>query len=119
MEEHMRGEDIFQYFKNFVAKTQLPVCKLMSITTDGALAMVGRLNGFITKCREDDVFPNFLMCKNAEHEERRLFRAHLEKANCSYSDLLLHTDKRWLSRGKVSRLQEIWLEIRDFLSPSQ
>lgn len=62
-----------------------------------------------------DAFPNFLMCKNEEHEERRLFRAHLEKADCSYSDLLLHTDKRWLSRGKDSRFQELCLEIRDFL----
>lgn len=59
MKEHTRGEDIFQSFKNF-EKTQLPVCKLVSITTDGAPAMVGRSNGFIAKCREDDAFPDFL-----------------------------------------------------------
>ena len=60
MKEHTRGEDIFQSFKNFIEKTQLPVCKLVSITTNGARVMVGRVNGFIAKCREDDAFPNFL-----------------------------------------------------------
>lgn len=35
MKEHTRGEDLFQSFKNFTEKTQLPVCKLVSITTDG------------------------------------------------------------------------------------
>ncbi|KAI2644918.1 general transcription factor II-I repeat domain-containing 2-like protein [Labeo rohita] len=77
MKEHTRGEDIFQSFKNFMEKTRLPVCKLVSITTDRA--MVGRSNGFIAKCREDDAFPDFLnyhciihqqaLCaKNAQHE---------------------------------------------------
>ena len=37
MKEHTRGEDIFQSFNNFITKTQLPVHKLVSITTDGAL----------------------------------------------------------------------------------
>lgn len=60
MREHTRGEDIFQSCKNFIEKTQLPLCRLVSITTDGAPAMVGRLNGFIAKCREDDDFPDFL-----------------------------------------------------------
>ena len=60
MKEHTWGEDIFQYFKNFIEKTQHPVCKLVSITTDGMPAMVGSENGFISKCREDDAFPDFL-----------------------------------------------------------
>ena len=57
MKEHPWGEDIFNSFKNFIEKTQLPVCKLVSITTGGATAMIGRVNGFIAKCREDDAFP--------------------------------------------------------------
>ena len=61
MKEHTRGEDIFQSFNNFIAKTQLPVHKLVSITTDGAQAMVGRVNGFIAKCREDDAFAEALV----------------------------------------------------------
>ena len=60
LKEHTRGEDIFKSFKNCIEKTQFPVCKLMSITTDDAPAMVGHSNGFIAKCREDDDFPDFL-----------------------------------------------------------
>ena len=45
MKEYTRGDDIFQSLKNF-EKTLLPVYKLMSITTDGAPAMVGHVNGY-------------------------------------------------------------------------
>lgn len=69
MREHTRGEDIFQSCKNFIEKTQLPLCKLVSITTDGAPAMVGRLNGFIAKCREDDDFPDFLSYHCIIHQQ--------------------------------------------------
>ena len=58
LKEHPRGEDIFKSFKNFIEKIQFSVCKLMSITTDGAPAIVGHSNGFIAKCREDDDFPS-------------------------------------------------------------
>ncbi|XP_072769214.1 general transcription factor II-I repeat domain-containing protein 2-like [Nerophis lumbriciformis] len=144
MKEQTRGEDIFQSFKNFMEKTQLPVYKLMSITTDGAPAMVGRLNGFIAKCRQDDDFPDFLnyhciihqqaLCAKmlnmkeimdvamkiacsirARSLQRWLFRAHLEKADCDHSELLLHTDVRWLSRGKfLQRFRELCPEIKEF-----
>ncbi|KAI9999434.1 hypothetical protein NQD34_018211 [Periophthalmus magnuspinnatus] len=144
MTEHTRGEDIFQSFKNFIEKTQLPVCKLVSVTTDGAPAMVGRSNGFIARCRDDDAFPDFLnyhciihqpaLCAKmlnmreimdvttkiacsirARSLQRRLFRAHLDKADCNHSELLLHTDVRWLSRGKfLQRFRELCPEIKEF-----
>ena len=47
MKEHTQGEDIFQSLKKFIEKTQHPVCKLVSITTDGAPIMVGRVNGLL------------------------------------------------------------------------
>lgn len=144
MKEHMQGKDIFQSFKNFIEKTQLPVYKLVCITTDGAPAMVGRVNGFIAKCRQDDAFPDSLnyhciihqqaLCAKmlnmkeimdvatkiacsirARSLQRRLFRAHLEKAECDHSELLLHTDVRWLSRGKfLQRFRELCPEIKKF-----
>ena len=43
MKEYTRGDDIFQSFKN-LEKTLLPMYRLMSITTDGAPAMVGLVN---------------------------------------------------------------------------
>jgi hypothetical protein len=41
-----QGEDIFVAFKDFINITQLLIYKLVSITTDGAPAMTGRINGF-------------------------------------------------------------------------
>ncbi|XP_057190131.1 general transcription factor II-I repeat domain-containing protein 2-like [Triplophysa rosa] len=145
MKEHTRGEDIFRAFKDFVDKTQLPMSKLVSITTDGAPAMVGRSNGFIAKCKEDDAFPDFLnyhciihqqsLCAKmlnmkeimdvcmkivcsirARSLQRRLFRTFLEEADCNHTDLLLHTDVRWLSRGKfLERFRGLLPEIKEFL----
>lgn len=142
MKERTRGEDVFQAFKNFIGKTQLPVCKLTSITTGGSPAMVGRSNRFIAKCREDDNFLDLLNYHCILHQQalcakmlnmkekmdvapkiacsipartlqRRLFCVHLEKADCDHSELLLPTDVRWLSRGKF--LQRLPKEIKEFL----
>ena len=47
--------------------------------------------------------------------QRQLFRAHLEQADCDHSKLLLHTDVRWLSRGKfLQRFRELCPEIKEF-----
>lgn len=51
--------------------------------------------------------------------QRWLFRAHLEKADCNHSELLLHTDVRWLSRGKfLQRFRELCSEIKEFFRVS-
>ena len=145
MNAHTRGEDIFQIFKTFIDKTKIPVCKLVSITTDGAPAMVGCRNGFVAKCREDEVFPDFLsyhciihqqaLCAKmlnmkeimdvatkvacsirAKSLQRRLFRLQLEEADSDHTELLLHTDVRWLSRGKfLQRFRDLLPEIKQFL----
>ena len=52
----------------------------------------------------------------AKSLQRLLFRSHLEKADCDHSELLLHTDVRWLSKGKfLQRFREICPEIKEFL----
>lgn len=57
--ERTRGEDIFAAFRNFVDKNDIPLQKLSSVTTDGAPAMVGRTNGFVQLCKNNDKFPRF------------------------------------------------------------
>ena len=123
------GRGLFLVFQKLYRENPAPSVKLVSIITDGAPAMVGRVNGFIAKCMEDDAFPDFLnyhciihqqaLCAQmlnmkeimdvamkiacsirARSLQRRLFRAHLEKADCDHTELLLHTGVRWLSRGK-------------------
>ena len=66
------GRGHFSVFQKLYQETQLPVCKLVSITTDGAPAMVGRVNGFIAKCREDGAFPNFLNYHGIIHQQALL-----------------------------------------------
>ena len=48
--------------------------------------------------------------------QRRFFRADLEEAEADHTDLLLHTDMRWLSRGRfLERFGELLPEIKKFL----
>jgi len=142
---HTRGEDIFQAFMNYASKTKLPLVKLISITTDGAPAMVGSSNGFIALCKQNNSFPNFIHYHCIIHQEalcgkvlnmkeimdiamkivcsirarslqRRLFRTHLEEAEAEHTHLLLHTDVRWLSRRRfLERFRELLPEIKEFL----
>lgn len=146
---HTRGEDIFNAFMGFVNEKKLPLFKLISITTDGAPAMIGRTSGFIALCKESESFPDILnyhciihqqalcgkvlnmsevmdvamkiVCSvRARSLQRRLFRVYLEEADAEHTDLLLHTDVRWLSRGKfLARFTELLPEIKDFLKFSK
>lgn len=145
MNAHTRGDDTFEIFKNFIDNNKILVCKLVSITTDGAPSMIGRSNGFVAKCREDEAFPDFLSYHCIIHQQalcakmlnmkeimdvankvacsirarslqRQLFRLHLEEAGSDHSDLLLHMDVRWLSRGKfLQRFRDLLPEVNQFL----
>ena len=56
----------------------------------------------------------------AQSLQRRLFRAHLEENDAEHTDLLLHTNVRWLSRGTfLGRFMELLPEIKDFLKLSK
>ena len=49
--------------------------------------------------------------------QRRLFRAHLEEAEAQHIDLLLHTDVRWLSKGRfLERFRELLPDIKKFIT---
>ncbi|XP_044306557.1 general transcription factor II-I repeat domain-containing protein 2-like isoform X2 [Varanus komodoensis] len=140
-----RGEDIFQTFKNYVTEINLPLHKLSSITTDGAPAMVGCIDGFIAHCQKDESFPKFVSYHCIIHQEalcakvlqfkhvmdvvtkiinsiravslqHRLFKALLKDVDAEYNDLILHTEVRWLSKGKVlARFLILIEEIKSFL----
>jgi hypothetical protein len=69
LHERTRGEDIFNVFLKFVKECNLPLSKLVAITTDGAPSTTGRNNGFLALCAKDESFPNFLSshCVGASH----------------------------------------------------
>lgn len=48
--------------------------------------------------------------------QRRVFKVHLEESESTHEDLLLHTDVRWLSRGRFLRFQELLPDIISFLN---
>ncbi|XP_072380567.1 protein FAM200C-like [Diabrotica undecimpunctata] len=59
LKEKTRREDIYNVFINFVKQYELPIYKLVCITTDGAPSMTGVNNGFVVLCRANDDFTSF------------------------------------------------------------
>lgn len=146
LEGQTRGQDIYKSFKSFIMKTQFPIHKLVSITTDGAPSMLGIHNGFITLCKNDDDMPSFINYHCIIHQQalcskilnsdgvmnvafkivnsirssslqRRRFRALLQECESDVGELLLHTDVRWLSRAKFfKRFLDLLPEIKEFLA---
>lgn len=90
MKEQTRGEYIYNSLKTFIDKTEFPVHKLVSITTDSIRARNNLL--------------------------RQEFCVLLEDTEAEYGDLSLHTDERWLSCGAfLKRFCVLLPEIKDFL----
>lgn len=141
-----QGKNIYDAFINFAEESQLPLNKLAAIVTDGAPAMIGNKNGFVALCMANDVFPHFAHYHCIIHQEalcakvlrfehvmkivvkiinsiraaamqHRLFRELLQDEDAEYVDLILHTEVRWLSRGKVLvRFLSLINEIQLFLA---
>ncbi|XP_072380584.1 zinc finger BED domain-containing protein 5-like [Diabrotica undecimpunctata] len=59
LKEKTRGEDIHNVFISFVKQYELPIYKLVCITTDAAPSMTGVNNGLVVLCRANDDFPSF------------------------------------------------------------
>ncbi|QQP49983.1 General transcription factor II-I repeat domain-containing protein 2-like, partial [Caligus rogercresseyi] len=141
-----RGEDLFKAFMEFAQQKNLPMDKLISLCTDGAPCMVGKNRGFVALLRQHENRPilslhcilhqealcaqmcgeqlgevmslvirvvNFIVAR-VLHD--RQFKALLDEVGNAYPGLLLHSNVRWLSRGKVlSRFAACLNEIRTFL----
>ena len=141
-----QGVDIYTAVKNFFVEKKVPLNKLASITTDGAPAMTGRHAGFITQCRNDPDFPTFLhyhciihqqaICPKvtgldhvmtpivriinsirSKAKQHRMFKMLLDELSAEYGDLLLYTEIRWLSRGRIlKRFLSLLSEVKKFLA---
>ena len=147
MKGQTRDEDIYNTFRTYAKSINMPLHKLSVITTDGAPAMVGKNKGFIALCKKDESFSNFMFYHCIIHQEalcckilpfehvmkivtkiinsiraaplqHRLFKALLEDTEDKEHDLILHTEIRWLNKGKVltgflSLIEEIKTFIND------
>ncbi|XP_029469398.1 general transcription factor II-I repeat domain-containing protein 2A-like [Rhinatrema bivittatum] len=141
-----RGEDLFKSFTELAKEKNLPMDKLISVCTDGAPCMVGKNRGFVALLREHEKRPilsfhcilhqealcaqmcgeqlgevmslviqvvNFIVARALND---RQFKTLLDEVGNNYPGLLLHSNVRWLSRGKVlSRFAACLSEIRTFL----
>jgi hypothetical protein len=59
LKERTKGVNMFNAFRNFLNDLKVTLFKLVLITTDGAAAMIGRINRFIALCQKEDEFPSF------------------------------------------------------------
>ncbi|CAB3251550.1 unnamed protein product [Arctia plantaginis] len=139
------GEDIFHMVDSFVKENQLDWSKCVGICSDGARATTGRFLGLVkriqdiapeAKCTHCGINREALACKKipaslditlknavkmvnlikARATNSRIFAAICKELGSEHGILLLHTEVRWLSRGRVvSRMFELRHEIELFL----
>ncbi|GFQ99453.1 uncharacterized protein TNCT_671841 [Trichonephila clavata] len=136
-----RGEDVHCAFKKYIEEKNIPIYKVLSMTTDGEPSMTGTNNRFLAMYMRDDDFLSYhciihqqaLYSKilNMRHvmgicmkignsirrrsPQRRMFRSQLEENESDYKELLYHADVRWLSRSIfLQRSRDLLPEVKDF-----
>ncbi|KAL2097071.1 hypothetical protein ACEWY4_006278 [Coilia grayii] len=144
LETRTTGKDIFQMLDNFVTSNGLFWTKCVGICTDGARAMTGRHSGVVTRVQAVAPDATWVHCsihrealaakgmpadlKNvldttvkivnfvkARPLNNRIFTALCNEMGSDHKSLLLHTEVRWLSRGKVlTRVFELKDELKLF-----
>nr|XP_054593491.1 SCAN domain-containing protein 3-like [Nothobranchius furzeri] len=140
------GEDIYLAIMEMLAKRGMEPTKVISITTDGAPAMIGREKGAVTRMKKDNpdlltyhcIIHQSVLCASLsdEHAEvmtsmmkminflrasssyqHRMLREFLKEVDANADDLLLHNNVRWLSQGRVlARFWAIRREVASFLA---
>ncbi len=146
LETRATGEDIFKMLDTFVTSNGLMWTQCVGICTDGAKAMTGRHSGVVTRVQAVAPDATWVHCsihrealavkgmpvslKNvldttvkmvnfvkARPLNSRIFSALCSEMGSDHETLLLHTEVRWLSRGKVlTRFFELKDELKMFFS---
>ncbi|KAM9319784.1 zinc finger BED domain-containing protein 5-like [Gastrophryne carolinensis] len=123
--EKSTGEVIFQVTSEYLEKSKLTWENCTGVCTDGAAAMVGHIKGFalVAKTLPADLDPvlddvvrivNFVKTRPLRS---RLFASLCTEMGAEHKILLLHTEVRWLSSGKVlARMYELREELKIFLT---
>lgn len=143
---HTTSDEIFGQLDRFIRENELNWEKCVGICTDGANAMAGVHKGVVTQVQQVSPKAKFIHCslhrealvtkrcpaelKTVLNEavktvnfiksralNSRLFHNLCDEMDSIHKQLLLHTEVRWLSRGRViSRVFELRHEILIFLS---
>lgn len=140
-----RGEDIYLAIKEMLLKRGIEPKQVVSITTDGAPAMMGREKGAVARMKKDNaelisyhcIIHQTVLCSTLSDEyaevmktmmkminflrassscQHRMLREFLREVDANSDDLLLHNNVRWLSKGRVlERFWSIRREVAAFL----
>ncbi len=141
-----RGEDIYLAIKEMLTKRGIKPKQVVSITTDGAPAIIGREKGAVARLKEDNpeliayhcIIHQSVLCASLSDEyaevmntmmkminflrafssyQHRMLREFLREVDANADDLLLHNNVRWLSKGRVlARFWSIRREVAYFLT---
>lgn len=137
------GEEVYKALKNAFIAISVPLTKLVSISTDGAPAMIGREHGVVQRIRENHnsdlisfhcIIHQTVLCgklsarfnelmqrmtklinflKAKSALRHRQLRNFLCELEAPYADLLILNNVRWLSKGNA--ISRIWA-LRDELT---
>jgi len=140
-----RGQDIYDAVSSTISECAFDCSKFVSVTTDGAPAMTGKNCGAVSLLKLDyenlisfhciihqealcskissgrlssvmNTVSSIVNVLKANALNHRQFVEFLDSLNSDYPDLLMHTEIRWLSRGRVlERFIALLPEINDFL----
>lgn len=147
LEGNTTGDILFTKLEELFRQHSLSLDKINFIVTDGAPSMVGKRRGLVGRLKEiaphiqalhcvihqsvlcaklsgelksvmDKVMRLINFVRGTSSTQHRLFRQLVaESEEASHSDLLLHNDVRWLSKGKaLERVCALLNEIKAFLS---
>ncbi|XP_050066389.1 zinc finger BED domain-containing protein 5-like [Aphis gossypii] len=144
--KHTKGQDIFEIVNSYFKQSNISWKMCVGICTDGAPSMVGSIKGFITLAKQINIniihthcflHREALIAKTLPQElkavldqtitmvnyiklrplKSRLFKQLCNAMDAKHECLLLHTEVRWLSRGKVlMRVFELKEELLEFYS---
>jgi hypothetical protein len=127
---HTTAEEVYNSLNKFLTSSLIQRSKCVGISTDGAHTMSGRLTGLIARIRENNpsvtwnhccIHRESLATKKMPEELKkvlnetiktvnfikarslnsRLFEKPCQSRDSDHQQLLLHTEVRWLFRGKV------------------
>lgn len=137
LESYATGDEIFKAIDEYVQKNDLKWSKCVDICSDGAAAMVGKVKGAVSRMKQVAENATSSHCVIHRHSlatrrmpqdlkfvldgavkiinhvksrplQARLLKLTAEDLGMDHFHLLLHTEVRWLSRGKIlARLFEL------------
>ncbi|XP_069828996.1 zinc finger BED domain-containing protein 5-like [Dendropsophus ebraccatus] len=143
---HTRGEDIFEAITKILKDRGINLDSVISVATDGAPAMIGKEKGLVARLKVLNpslisyhcIIHQSILCANLGEKyanimenvmklinflrassalQHRLLKDFLSEVNSAFSDLLVHNNVRWLSKGRVlERFWSIRNELETFLA---